>query len=303
LEVKNPLFIIGTGRCGSTILHQILSHHPNVTWLSPWCVKYPDRPEINRFAIKIIDLPPPIQYLRRYVHSGECYPFWEHHAKGFTDPSRNLGEEDVSRKTKNAVRKFMAGMLTPKRSHLVVKLTGWPRTGFLKEIFPDAKFIHIYRDGRAVVNSWLQTRWWKGWRGPENWTRGELTAAQRQKWEKYGKSFVVLAAIEWEILMSAYDKAKHSIPPDDFLEIRYENLCQRPAQLFRIAAEFIGLDWSPKFEGMIQKFPLICADDKWRKDLSDMQQKMLEEALCDTLRKYGYAQETEATRLPICSNG
>lgn len=56
--------------------------------------------------------------------------------------------------------------LTKKRNRLLFKITGWPRVGFLHEIFEDAKFIHLIRDGRAVAYSLLQQPWWEGWRGP-----------------------------------------------------------------------------------------------------------------------------------------
>lgn len=288
MDVENPLFIVGTGRCGSTLLHEIFAHHPHVTWLSPFCRSYPGRPEFNRLAMRVVDVPFLAGYARKVIYPGEYYPFWEYHCNGFSEPCRDLYMEDVVNTTKQAVHDVFGKMLTAKRHRLLIKTTGWPRVGFLKEIFPDAKFVHIYRDGRAVVNSWLQQRWWSGWGGPERWRWGEITPEQRQKWNTYRKSFIVLAAIGWEILMAAYDRAKQTVPPDDYLELRYEDVCQNRSTLFRKIAEFGELEWSDKFEALVTQWPLYSANNKWQQDLSEIQQAMLCESLKEALEKYGY---------------
>ncbi len=288
-DVKKPIFIIGTGRCGSTIFHEIFSHHPQVAWLSRWCVKYPTKPHINRLALQLLDSPLPSYLVRKRVYPVEGYSFWENYARGFAEPHRDLLKEDVTQKTKKKVQRVMAEMLTKKRERLMIKITGWPRVGFLKEIFPDAKFIHVYRDGRAVVNSLVDVYFWSGWRGPDNWRWGDLTAEQRERWEKFGKSFVALACIEWEILMEAYDQAKQQIPQCDFMEIPYEELCQEPIKTFQKAIEFSELEWSSQFEARVKTFSLKNTNYKWQKDLSEEQQHILTECLGPTLRRYGYA--------------
>jgi hypothetical protein len=288
-KVEKPIFIVGTGRCGSTIFHQIFSHHPQVAWLSRYCDRHPGKLHYNRMAMQLLNSPLPTRYVRKLVYPVEAYRFWDYYcAGGFSKPCRDLLREDVMPKTEKAVQKAMAAMLTGKRTRLLIKITGWPRMGFLKEIFPDAKFIHVYRDGRAVVNSWLGVNWWLGWRGPSNWQWGELTAEQQAKWEKYDCSFVALAAICWEILMAAQECAKQRTPSDDLLEVRYEDLCQDPIGIFQTVTEFCGLAWSPGFKTIVSQFSLRNTNDKWKKELSEAQQKILCECLADTLEKYGY---------------
>ena len=92
-------------------------------------------------------------------------------------------------------------------------LTGWPRTGLLRAAYPDAKFVHVVRDGRSVANSWLQMGWWDGYRGPDNWYLGPLSRADQTEWEDSDRSFVVLAGIGWRILMNAMDEARALMPP------------------------------------------------------------------------------------------
>jgi len=287
-EIKKPIFIIGTGRCGSTIFHQVFSHHPYVAWLSQWCEAKPHNLEANRWAMRVLDLPLPSRYLRKLVYPVEAYTLWDYYCPGFKEPCRDLLREDVTPRVKKAVRNVMAQMLTQKRHRLLIKITGWPRISFLREIFPDAKFIHVYRDGRAVVNSWIATRWWNGWQGPQNWRWGELSAEQQTRWLATDRSFVALAGLGWEILMDAHQSARKTIPTGDFMEVRYEDLCLNPLETFQQAINFCGLGWTSNFEVTIQNFSFKNTNHKWREYLSEEQQNMLNQCISGTLKKYGY---------------
>jgi hypothetical protein len=288
MKIEKPIFIIGVGRSGSTILHKIFIEHPQVAWLSTLCDKYPDKPSINRLLMKAIDYPVVGRYLKKIVEPGECYDFWEHHCKGFRRPCRDLFAEDVTNKTKRKIRKVMSEMMTNKKRRLIVKITGWPRIGFLHEIFPDAKFIHILRDGRAVVNSMINVHWWWGWRGPQNWRWGELTPSQKEQWERYNRSFIVLAAIEWKFLMDSIEKARGNISKRDFLEVKYEDFCSETLDIFRDVTKFCNLNWSREFENSIKKYPLRNTNYKWLEELTDKQKNVLEEVLNDYLKRYDY---------------
>ena len=46
-----PSFIIGTGRCGSTLLHEIFVHHPQVSFLSSLCSRFCNHPHLNRWVM------------------------------------------------------------------------------------------------------------------------------------------------------------------------------------------------------------------------------------------------------------
>jgi hypothetical protein len=238
--------------------------------------------------MQILDLPLAGGHLRKLIYPVEAYRFWDHHCPGFGEPCRDLLEEDVTPRSRRVVRYVMAQMLTPRRNRLLVKITGWPRIGFLREIFPDSRFIHIYRDGRAVANSYLGVSWWSGWRGPGGWLWGELSQEQAETWDRHDRSFVALAAMQWEILMSAQREAKQRISSDGLLEVRYEEMCQDPVGTFRSVAEFCELEWSPGYEATIQELSFENANRKWQEQLSTEQQRILNECLCQTLGDYGY---------------
>jgi hypothetical protein len=182
----------------------------------------------------------------------------------------------------------MAQTLARHSRRLLIKITGWPRIGYLKEIFADAKFVHIVRDGRAVANSMLAVDFWDGWLGPERWRWGPLTAEQNRIWEANDKSFVALAGLEWVMMQDAVAKAKQALAHGDFLEIRYEDFCADKLAVTKQISAFAELEWSSKFEWAVQNFPVHSQNAKWKADLTVEQQRSLESIECKYLQHFGY---------------
>ena len=195
MKVVKPIFIVGTGRCGSTAFHRTLAVHPQLMWLSGFAEHFPFRPEWNRWAVTAVGNRTIRRIFRKRIKPGENYRFWYKHAFGFAEPGRDLVRSDVTPRVKKQMHAAFEPMLTPKRSRLLIKLTGWSRMGFLDEVFPDARFIHIVRDGRAVASSHLHiNEWqWRGWYGPYSWRYGPLSAEDQATWEASGRSYVALA--------------------------------------------------------------------------------------------------------------
>jgi len=287
MELQKAVIIVGAGRSGSTVFHQIMSGHPQLAWLSKLCAYFPAQPAVNRLFMQAVDLPLVGKILTQIVHPREYYKFWEYYCKGFGTPCRDLVADDITNKSRQITDAFSA-MLTAKRNRLLLKITGWPRIGFLREMFPDAKFIHVLRDGRAVANSLLNQPWWRGWQGPESWRWGELTASQTQQWKDHNKSFIALAAIEWIIIMDAFEKAAANLDHDNYITLRYEDLCANPIECTKKAADFCELAWSKEFVDSVNGHSLKNANCKWQTDLNENQQKTLNDILQSHLRKYEY---------------
>ncbi len=288
MKIEKPIFVVGVGRSGSTIFHRMLSDHPNIALLSRLCNIYPDNIFLNRLLMKTIDYPIIGGYLLKKIKRGEYYDFWEYHCKGFRAPDRDLLPDDVNKKTKNKIKNLLSQTLTKKRNRLLVKFTGWPRMGYLHEIFNDAKFIHILRDGRAVANSLINVDFWRGWSGPENWRWGDLTSTQMEEWKRYDGSFIALAGIQWKILMDAMENAKKYINSDNFLEVKYEDLSSNTLKVFKNVIQFSDLDWSRDFEKSINNYVLSNKNYKWKEEFTDKQQNIIENVLHDYLKRYGY---------------
>jgi sulfotransferase family protein len=298
MKITKPIIIVGSGRCGSTLFHRLLATHPQMMWLSPICYQYPNKPAWNRMAVTAMDNPLLRRLLGAKIRPGENYRFWDKYAYGFSEPCRDLVRSDVSARVKKQVRAAFEPMLTAKRNRLLIKITGWSRIGFLNEIFEDAKFIHILRDGRAVASSLLHVNFWRGWHGPQSWRAGLLSPEDQATWESYDRSFTALAGIEWRIQMRAMEAARKALDPGLFHELKYETFCEQPVESFRRVLEFAEVPWSAGFEREIRSASIKSTSDRWRDDLAPRQQAILDDLLGEDLRRYGYGEPGKAERIP-----
>jgi omega-hydroxy-beta-dihydromenaquinone-9 sulfotransferase len=295
MKITKPIFIVGTGRCGSTAFHSLLAKHPNTMWLSGFAENFPDRPEWNRWAVSAVANPLIRRIFEKRIKPGENYGFWYTHAYGFAEPGRDVVPADVTPRVRKQVRAALERMLTPKHSRMLIKLTGWSRIGFLNEIFDDAKFIHIVRDGRAVASSLLHINdWqWRGWYGPYSWRYGPLSPEDHAAWEASNRSFAVLAGLQWKIHTRAVEAARQALDPNRFLEVRYETFCEQPEETCRRVSEFAELPESPAFDRQVKTASIKDMTNRWRADLSAEQQAMLTDLLREDLLRYGYDVSTK----------
>lgn len=286
--LEQPIFVVGAGRSGSSVFHEMFAEHPRVAWMSTLCDRHPERLARHRMLMRCVDLPGIGGLLRRHWESAECYDFWDRFFRGFSESCRDLRADDATPFAKRRLQNAVERLVTKRRPRLLVKVTGWPRIGFLHAVFPDARFVHVYRDGRAVANSLLQVDFWRGWRGPAQWRWGQLDSRFQQEWEAHDRSFVALAAIQWKILMQAAEAAIRAVPAASVMNLRYENFAERPVETFREVAEFCNLEWSSTFEGRLSRYSVESANYKWKKDLDQAQQATLLAVLGEELHKYGY---------------
>lgn len=266
----------------------MFSEHPNLYWLSQLCDKYPNKPQYNTQLMELIDYPIIGKFLKKKFEASERYSFWDFHCNGFSSTFRDIYAEDVSERNRYKLLKIISQLKTEKRNRLLVKITGWSRVGFLSEIFEDAKFIHVIRDGRAVANSLVNVNFWLGWQGDYKWRWGKLPSNYRKEWEDSEQSFIVLAGIQWKIMMDSYEISKKLVKKENLLEIKYEDLCENPMRIFKMVTEFSELKWSSEFEKTINNFSVRDTNSKWKKDLNKKQQNDLSQALENHLKKYGY---------------
>jgi hypothetical protein len=169
------------------------------------------------------------------------------------------------------------------------KFTGWPRARLLAAVFPDAKFVHVLRDGRSVANSYVQVRFWQGYRGVPGWTFGELSAEERQGWEAANHSWPYLAGLEWNHLMAAFEDSKAEIGADRWLDLRYEDLVARPAEETTAVLRFAGLDTWPGLERRLADLEVSEGrTDAYRDELRPEDVELLDEILAPTLERWGY---------------
>ena len=289
-----PIFIVGAGRSGSTAFHHCFARHPHVSWVSKVLDLYPKGEKLNSAILRGLDTPLVGAALAKgviepgHLKPSEAYAYWESIAPGFSEPFRDLLASDLTERTKSNLQAAVDRLVVDGRPHPLIKITGWPRMGYLLEAFPEAKFIHVVRDGRAVVNSIMQVDFWEGWRGTKGWRGQAMTPDQQQRWDDSGQSFVTLAAMELSDMLDAMVTATSLVPKSQFFEITYEALCDDPVASFESAVSFCDMSMTADFERSVADFGFRNTNDKWRRDLTDVQQRQLETELIPHLTRWGY---------------
>jgi omega-hydroxy-beta-dihydromenaquinone-9 sulfotransferase len=272
-----PVFVIGTGRSGSTVFFEVFARHPNVAWLSSLAHRYPQQPALNDLLMRLRGSSLIDRLLGGRFGPSEAYPFCN--CPGFSNPYRDLQAEDVTPGAAANIRQAIARTITASRPHFVAKITGWPRVRYLRELFPNALFIEVTRNPCATVSSLLEVPFWDGWRGPPNWRRGRLPDDLGEIWKQEGESFTALAAIEYVIVQRAMALCRESLPAAQWHSVSYSDFCSDPVTVFRKVVEFCQLNWSARFERLVRSFHLVDRDGQWRKRLTTAQQDTLKRTL------------------------
>jgi hypothetical protein len=94
------------------------------------------------------------------------------------------------------------------------------RIGVLAQHFPEARFVHVVRDGRDVALSLAQS-----------FERAPQTPAQ--------------AAVLWAEQIRAGRAQGLALGPDRYLELRYEELVAEPENTVRAMTAFLGIHYEP----------------------------------------------------------
>lgn len=286
-------FMIGTGRCGSSAFHEILARHPEVGFIS----NLDDRTACGRLLTpwnnRILRAVPPALTVKgrpRFAPSEGYGILAAEVSPALCRPLQDLTEQDLTPWLATRLRRAFHARADRQSTRVFShKFTGWPRTGLLGAAFPGSRVVHVVRDGRAVANSFLQMPWWGGYEGVGSWRYGPLPREYDQAWERSGRSFPVLAALTWRILMDAYDRAEQAAAPGTWLTVRYEDVLADPRKHFDRILDHVGLEWSPAFEAGLRRQRLHVSDvDRYRRDLDRHDVAAMDEVLEPTLERYGY---------------
>ena len=292
-EGARLLFVLGTGRCGSTLVEEVLARHPDTGFVS----NLEDRFRVPIAATAMNGplyrgLPPAFTRKGRLRYApSEAYRVLDREVSPIlSTPFRDLVAEDAEPWLGRRLAGFFESRAAVQgRPVFIHKFTGWPRAGLLAAVFPAARFIHVVRDGRAVANSWLQMSWWQGYQGPDHWQWGPLPAAYEREWKSADRSYPALAGILWKMLVDAHCRAAAGIGGGRWLEVRYEDVIAEPAREFGRMLEFAGLQPDPRFDRALERQPFESGRaDAFRRDQDPATVERLTESLKDHLEKLGY---------------
>ena len=295
---SSPIFVLGHWRSGTTLLHELLfrdqrfaspntfqcfaPHHFLVSewafqkfggWLLPkkrpmdnmatgWA-----RPQEDEFALMTMGLPSPYRRI--------AFPNNDPVDLNYLD-FQNVSRDDIDH-WMETLRRFLSHVSYVTGKRLVVKSpTHTGRLGELSRAFPDAKFIHITRDPRALFPS--TCRLWQ--------SLDEFQSLQKPK-----RSYDEYVIECFRRMYASFHRDRESINDGRLIDVRYEDLVNEPVETLENI--YTSLD--------LNGFDQVATDlNQWaatehktyktnRHQLSDEQEKTLLEAWQEYFVRYGYA--------------
>jgi hypothetical protein len=283
-KIEKPIFLVGCGRSGTSILFDIFEEHPQ---LSP-TTGYPD---------------------------GEDHVGWVEHGKclisGFGYAHINRGmtghlyclymdEADVTEEIiksmssyyyKDVLFQDLSKRVVTKCPHLSNKLR------YVRGIFPDAKFVHIVRDCVPVVGAWIdimENQAYTVFYLPETefpciWVLPAPQDGNREshfsKETRFYPGNIHILADYWEIVNKNIP-LQLSDSANQLLTIKYEDLCANPLKVINSICDFCEIN-------PFSEVPVEVVKDFNAKDANHVPEDHLEDILAkvnETRRLFGYVQ-------------
>lgn len=268
--IDRPVFIVGMPRSGSTVLHAVLARHPafatttRVTRKAPVC--YPLLALLARCT--------------RDHAPGEAGAMWDLHAAGDSDV-RRAGDVTprarayYTQAVENVLRLYRRPRFLAKCPRLGLRM------GWLNEIFPGARFLHLVRDGRAVCRSLLERHRVDG--APDGWWD-----AKPESWRRWA-ALPPLEAVahQWDEVVRAVCATGATLPPEQYREVRYEDFTAQPESFVRGLQDFFEVDW-PEADLHRAARDIRSRNDKWAKVFSPEEVGTLMGIMGATMARFGY---------------
>jgi len=249
---REPAFILGSPRSGTTMLFNLLDRSP-----------------------RLISLGKGSHFLWDMFHTIEGAG-WSSHA---------VREDQVS-DAERKVLYWVIRRLCSDGRYLDKFPRNCLRAEYLHALFPDASFVYIWRDGRAVVSS-LMTGWrtegkfGHGTRLPvplsvEGYSGREWRFLVPPGWEEYtsGHTLAEVCAFQWIEANRAVLRAKERIGTDRWVDVRYEDVLGSPVDVTRRIFAGIGCElddevvrWASEIDTHVSRTAVSTPSrDKWRKE-------------------------------------
>lgn len=303
-RVARPIFLIGMGRSGSTVVFECLASHRDLGWFAHHANRAPA--QCWRYGLsRVCDVLPTsrkaiersdqrrswLEKLR--IGPAEAYETWDHLVGDKLRASWLIGEraDDAERERVHA---YVADVLRwCGKPRFAAKLTGPPRIEYLASLFPDASFVHVMRDGRAVATSLLRVGFWRdGPRMEEPAWRGGPPEAYLALWRELDRSPLALAALQWRFAIETARREAAALEPGRYQELRYEAFLDDPAATLADLLRRCELPPCSRVERFLgARFEVRDRNASARARLSPQDKEILERTIGPTLRELGYAVE------------
>ncbi|OGS41335.1 MAG: hypothetical protein A3K77_04495 [Euryarchaeota archaeon RBG_13_31_8] len=284
IEIKNPpVFIIGHWRSGTTYLHELLSQDPQFCYVSLWNTLLPDGflilEPIKKFLAKFLPKQRPMDEIKVEIDGPyeeeagiavinkwsffHCLHF-PRNAEVQYLKSIHFENLNIEEKTnwKNNYLKFMKTVTfaNNEKRLLLKNPANTARIPMLLELFPNAVFIHIYRNPYKVYLSTIKMR---------NNVLDKL-ALQNSSKEEIEREVIE----NYKRLMKSYFEQKALIPKDKLIEIRYEDLVKDPVANVKQIYSKLRL---PGFENALPEMSKYLEKQKhYKTNVYDIDKKIIQ---------------------------
>jgi hypothetical protein len=221
-EITRPIFILGCGRSGTTIFGTALSKHNSITYLNErrdlWFKAYPETDT------------------------------WTRKAKARGGKMKLTSENVDSTKSQILRRLFYRETIKSTKPILVEKLPiNNFRVEFIHSIFPDARFIHIYRNGLEVALSIQKASDNGDWFGANEYKWERLKEYSIQSSDTIGlpelcDNYYSKGLLEWRLSTESAVRFLSTLPQEKYFEISYAELSSKPIETINQVLAYIEVD-------------------------------------------------------------
>jgi hypothetical protein len=258
-RLDDMVFVVGAPRSGTTFLGEVLAAVPEFS--------YHFEPVITKAAAP-------------YVYAG----VWdrERSARFFRRTYRWLARFRFDGDLRQVDKTPRNAMIVP----------------FLAEAFPDARFVHIIRDGRDVAYSWSRRPWLApegediGRHEPGGYRYGPFARfwVEPERIDEFEASSTAhRCAWGWRRHVASAREAGRSLLQHRYLEVRYEALVTDPAAVGRSILDFLAVPEASRTGA----FDMLAGahretGGRWRDDLGPRELGQVDGEIGDLLAELGY---------------
>ena len=290
-------FVLGAARSGTSLLYKALCLHPDATYLSNWIRRAPVVPwlgALNRAPRRW----PALQQQAWFAGGSEGYVYGDSRSLlerlapqpvegepvfrhcGFREFSWE--EQAPAKQRADRLSRTFSRLRSSAGARTVVskRIAHNRRVPELHQALPDARFVSLVRDGRAVAQSLSRVDWWPDdvlwWDGK---TPRQLEQAGADPWE--------LCARNWVEDTNSLEAGLAIVPADQVFALRYEEFVLEPVDaLVRIAA-FLGLRQDQGWLDAVGRLRTPNRNDAWRSLPAEVISS-IESVQKEELARYGY---------------
>lgn len=228
--------------------YRTVTKYSEVMFVKNYC------PDYNKIVDELIE------ELKMFRYKGDWFgkEFLQKNMIYYRSPFKEDELATIFRKFYNQI---IDNVLTHKEKKYYIEKNTWNILWFDKilKILPESKLIHIYRDPRDVISSFMNQPW--------------------------SPTDPYQASVFYEDIINYWWKIKSQIPKESYCEISLETLVDDTEATLRRLCNFIEVDWNQELLNIDLSH---SHSGRWKKNLSPDQKKIINDKLSDVIANLGY---------------